>query len=123
MEQRKILFKAKRLDNNQWAKGSLVKSPLGTQIVWWEDSIEYAPYIDPSTVSQFTGLKDCNGQDVYENDILEHINNTDIKVCIEWCEHRYVLKEVDKEILHLALQRTLDDLVVIGNKFDRKEEK
>lgn len=29
-------------------------------------------YIDPATVSQFTGLKDSKGVDVYDGDVVEH---------------------------------------------------
>lgn len=59
---RKILFKAKKLSDGKWVKGSLVNTPFGTFIEWYEDSICNKEEVDPSTVCQFTGMKDCKGQ-------------------------------------------------------------
>ena len=36
---RTILFKAKKLSDDEWVKGYLVKSPFGTFIEWYDDSI------------------------------------------------------------------------------------
>ena len=34
---RTILFKAKKLSDDEWVKGYLVKSPFGTFIEWYDD--------------------------------------------------------------------------------------
>ena len=36
---RTILFKAKKLSDDEWVKGYLVNSPFGTFIEWYDDSI------------------------------------------------------------------------------------
>ena len=67
-----IKFKAKRLDNGEWIVGSLIRSTEGvkerTYIVDNFSSMsDYSVVgVSPSTVCQFTGLKDCEGKDIWE---------------------------------------------------------
>lgn len=65
-----IKFKAKRLDGKGWAIGDLLHSyENGAIIVPIEGGGAFS--VDPSTVCMFTGLTDCEGNEVWEGDVVE----------------------------------------------------
>lgn len=76
-----ILFRGKRvfIYNPAWEYGALLNEVAGGKAyiltdAYIDDSadlqFEYAP-VDPSTVSQYTGLRDKNGKQIFENDIVQ----------------------------------------------------
>ena len=73
---RTIKFKAKRLDNGKWVRGYYYEENGNTYIIEdrQRDSVlnrNEAVLIEPSTVCMYTGLKDCEGKEIWEGDILE----------------------------------------------------
>lgn len=83
---RNIKFKAKRLDNGEWVKGDLVHSTSYVGISYPSDEFSDVPIVhrvDPKTVCMFTGLKDCDGNEIYEGDIIDF----DICLCsVVWVD-------------------------------------
>ena len=119
-----IKFKAKRLDNGEWIIGSFVvmkipalsKTTIGIVAAGGATLHE----IDPSTVCQFTGLADCNGNELYEHDVIK--NYPFIPSEIVWSEELsgYYLTHANGKIYEkpLCYYLSLGKFIVVGNKFD-----
>ena len=122
-----IKFKAKRLDNSEWVEGYFYQECDNTYII--EDrqgesmlNRNHLYEVDPSTVCQFTGLKDKDGKDIFENDIL-YDKDSGIASAIKWkrhvCGYVYEKAGMFSTIRVFASHTSL--LKIIGNKFDRKK--
>ena len=131
---REILFKAKRLDNGEWVKGSLISTEDNSGFILQSKTKAFIPKgantfcstecyeIDPTTLCQYTGLTDKNGKRIWENDIVEH-EISSVLGAVEWYAEDYVGWWVNDE--YLGKQQFTDEMwdecVVIGNIFDNPE--
>lgn len=123
---REIKFKAKRLDNNTWVEGSLVNTPFGTFILWYEDSICNKREVDTDTVCQSTGLTDCEGKEIWEGDVLFNTNSGS-QYTVMYSDYGgafFIRKKGtvndDMYLFELSdIDKCIAFLEVIGNKFDK----
>lgn len=120
-----IKFKAKRLDNGEWIIGSFVvmkipalsKTTIGIVAAGGATLHE----VDPATVCQFTGLKDCEGNEIWEGDIVEreiwnklYNGLTKVKGVIEYKGAEFYVA-INSETYSLYPK----NIKVVSNKFDK----
>lgn len=125
MKTENIKFKAKRLDNNTWVEGYFYAECGNTYIIEDRQSESMlnrneAHQVDPSTVCQFTGLKDKNGEEVWEHDLLKFITEREVII-----GSTGIFLKRETHLLPLRETTIKDDKLVRwsnhGSKFDRKE--
>ena len=118
-----IKFKAKRLDNGEWVKGNLRTSKSDNAMII---PIEYSGTfpVDPYTICQFTGLTDCEGNEVWEGDIIKNHDFPFEKRTVTWANCLSCFIPIDEDGAqdrHLSLLVLFKKWTVIGNKFDKEE--
>lgn len=124
----RYLFRAKRIDNGEWITGYLLVKKKDFYICEkpYECMGEYSSlngqsygfggfkFVEPSTICQCTGLKDKNGELIWENDILKY----------EWDgEERIDVIKYEAPIFTYSksMRWSLQKDEVIGNIFDNPE--
>lgn len=117
---REILFRGKRIDNGEWVEGNysimlsgrVAIQPIG-RIVTYE--------VLPTTVGQFTGLTDKNGNKIFEGDILESDSE---RFVVDWDDEfsGFYLTNVNPRYQGVAMfANVADDGYIIGNVHDNPE--
>lgn len=125
---REIKFKAKRLDSGEWIEGDLVHSTnyIGIgQISGVFHDTRVVHRVDHNTVCQFTGMKDVNGEELYENDIItaETILGKKLKGKIIYLNACYFLGIMDEQGREKAIRELwrLVDICRKGSALDKED--
>ncbi len=114
-----IKFKAKKTLDGKWIKGDLVHHK-DSDNVWITDyENQLTSPVDPSTVCQFTGLKDCKGNEIWEHDLIHFVGYKPTAEVI-WSEGKYSFMVVcyNKHSYRLHDVIEICRIERIGNKFD-----
>ena len=131
MEDR-YLFKAKRVDNGEWVEGYLsypfcTKKGNESYYFYAKDSLGFfcRCVVYASTICQCTGLKDKNGNLIWENDIARIIfNGIEHIYRVIWDESELDFKATNGKEFYKSNFEYLsccDEVEIVGNVFDNPE--
>ncbi|WP_257127393.1 YopX family protein [Bacillus cereus] len=118
---REIKFRGRKINTNKWVVGNLgyTKTSGGNSGILVDGKLHI---VDSETVSQYTGLKDSKGNEIYDGDIVQ-ISGHPFQGSID-IDGNYVVGY--NEYMELScggwyLHRMRHWAEVIGNKFENKE--
>ena len=122
-----IKFKAKRLDNGEWVEGDLNRSTSYVGIGYPSSEFPDVPIVhrvDPATVCQFTGMKDREGNEIYEGDVLDGYPECEIV----FTKGTFATRSIDYNgnvildpLYYFQREDGTVDGKVVGNKFDKEK--
>jgi len=125
---RTIKFRGKRIDNGEWVYGYLLVDEdryyICLQVNDYIKRDDYEVYmveVDPETVGQYTRLKDKNGKEIYEEDIVKVIYKEEDIGKIVYEHNGFTIDVTNMNRPYGRVDFVTNFLEVIGNTTDNPE--
>lgn len=127
---RTIKFRGKDVFTDTWKYGDLVHNQKVTTTGLEPRTMVGGYEVKEETVSQYTGINDCDGKEIYEGDILRYIDDNKVKKkydrVVVFYDGSYFLRNIktgmDTLLLIFCIDKELSKWKIIGNIFDNNLE-
>lgn len=130
MNKRIFKFRGKDVFTDTWKYGDLVHNQKVTTTGLEPRTMVGGYEVKEETVSQYTGINDCDGKEIYEGDILRYIDDNKVKKkydrVVVFYDGSYFLRNIktgmDTLLLIFCIDKELSKWKIIGNIFDNNLE-
>lgn len=127
MNELRGLWRGKRLHNDEWALGCLIRSNSKAMILVLDENTNRmsGTAVDPSTLGECTGKRDKNGKLIFEGDIIkaiwQQLNITSTVIGIVKYDNADFILETDDYYFFFEDNIFSAECEVIGNIHDNPE--